>query len=108
VQRAPGIPHALEGGGRFLHNSGASCREIANVRLGFEGALRFHVIASAAKQSILSLRGKMDCFATLAMTVTTQTHPSCPDLIRASINLRKMFSRRRWITGSSPVMTIAN
>jgi hypothetical protein len=27
------------------------------------------VIASAAKQSILSLRGKMDCFAALAMTV---------------------------------------
>jgi hypothetical protein len=26
------------------------------------------VIASAAKQSILSLRGKMDCFASLAMT----------------------------------------
>ena len=28
------------------------------------------VIASAAKQSILSLRGKMDCFAALAMTAT--------------------------------------
>jgi hypothetical protein len=26
------------------------------------------VIASAAKQSILSLRGEMDCFASLAMT----------------------------------------
>jgi hypothetical protein len=30
--------------------------------------LQFHVIASAAKQSILSLRGAMDCFAALAMT----------------------------------------
>jgi hypothetical protein len=30
------------------------------------------VIASAAKQSILSLRGPMDCFASLAMT-TGQT-----------------------------------
>ncbi len=30
--------------------------------------LQFHVIASAAKQSILSLRGEMDCFAALAMT----------------------------------------
>jgi len=30
--------------------------------------LELHVIASAAKQSILSLRGKMDCFASLAMT----------------------------------------
>ena len=28
------------------------------------------VIASAAKQSILSLRGEMDCFAALAMTVS--------------------------------------
>jgi hypothetical protein len=27
------------------------------------------VIASAAKQSILSLRGEIDCFAALAMTV---------------------------------------
>jgi hypothetical protein len=27
-----------------------------------------NVIASAAKQSILSLRGAMDCFAALAMT----------------------------------------
>jgi hypothetical protein len=27
-----------------------------------------HVIASEAKQSILSLRGEMDCFASLAMT----------------------------------------
>jgi hypothetical protein len=30
--------------------------------------LEFHVIASEAKQSTLSLRGKMDCFAALAMT----------------------------------------
>jgi hypothetical protein len=62
VQRAPGIPHALYSlGERFLHNSGKSCREIA-------GAY-FHVIASEAKQSILFLRGAMDCFAALAMTV---------------------------------------
>jgi hypothetical protein len=27
------------------------------------------IIARAAKQSILSLRGEMDCFAALAMTV---------------------------------------
>ena len=40
--------------------SGASRREGVNVRLA--------VIASAAKQSILSLRGAMDCFASLAMT----------------------------------------
>src|SRR5450631_4508667 len=42
-------------------------------------------------------------------------HAPCPqksnrtpvDLIRASINLRQKFFRRRWITGSSPVMTIS-
>jgi len=32
--------------------------------------LEFHVIASEAKQSILSLRRTMDCFASLAMTVS--------------------------------------
>jgi len=42
-------------GGRFINGSGALRGEVANVRLD--------VIASAAKQSILSLRGKMDCFA---------------------------------------------
>ena len=31
-------------------------------------ASALHVIASAAKQSILSYRGKIDCFAALAMT----------------------------------------
>jgi hypothetical protein len=32
--------------------------------------LDFHVIASEAKQSILSLRRAMDCFASLAMTAS--------------------------------------
>src|SRR5882757_9077675 len=56
VQRASGVPHALY------------WREI-NQRLGRfvlrgrEHASRFLVIASGAKQSILSLRGEMDCFA---------------------------------------------
>jgi hypothetical protein len=36
-----------------MQTSGASRRGIAKSRL--------HVVASAAKQSILSLRGKMDC-----------------------------------------------
>jgi hypothetical protein len=36
-------------------------------------------------------------------TARRETHSSCPDLIRASINLHNRFSRRRWITGSSPV-----
>jgi len=47
-------------GGRFFNGSGAWRGEVANARLD--------VIASAAKQSILSLRGAMDCFASLAMT----------------------------------------
>ena len=47
-------------GGRFFNGSGALRGEVANVCLD--------VIASEAKQSILSLRGKMDCFAALAMT----------------------------------------
>ena len=33
VQRAPGIPHALKGGGRFMQTSGASRREIVKPRL---------------------------------------------------------------------------
>jgi len=47
-----------------MHDSGASRRESANARLG--------VIArsEATKQSILSSRGEMDCFAALAMTVS--------------------------------------
>jgi len=49
-------------GGRYSKASGASRREVAKSRL------EFHVIASEAKQSILSLRGAMDCFASLAMT----------------------------------------
>jgi hypothetical protein len=63
VQRAPGIPHALFG------------REI-NANLGRNaprGRSRernyINVIASEAKQSILSSRRAMDCFASLAMTV---------------------------------------
>ena len=33
--------------------------------------------------------------------------PSCPDLTRASINLHNGLFRRKWITASSPVMTIS-
>jgi len=104
VQRAPGIPHALHGGERFMHSSGASRREIMKSCLEQEQTPSFrgdakhrtrnleiprcaiahlrsgpadhpgmtvsglHVIASEAKQSILALRGTMDCFASLAMT----------------------------------------
>jgi hypothetical protein len=48
-----------------MHDSGALRRGVASAYLDF------HVIArsEATKQSILSLRGTMDCFASLAMTV---------------------------------------
>jgi hypothetical protein len=39
VRRAPGIPHALWGGW-FMHNSGASRREIAESYLGLFGCLK--------------------------------------------------------------------
>src|SRR6266576_5826697 len=61
VQRAPGVPHALFG--REIHQ-----RLGRMARRGRERTSGFFVIASAAKQSILSLRGQMDCFASLAMT----------------------------------------
>ncbi len=43
------------------------------------------VIASAAKQSILSLRGKMDCFAALAMTTrgVRDAKAGCDAILRA-------------------------
>ena len=44
VQRAPGIPHALQGGERFINGSGASRRER-------EGVCGLDVIASAATQT---------------------------------------------------------
>jgi hypothetical protein len=49
-------------GGRFINGSGALRGEAVKLRLD--------VIArsEATKQSILSLRGTMDCFAPLAMT----------------------------------------
>src|SRR5882757_3498053 len=60
VPRAPGVPHALFG--RKIQQSlgRMARREVVELCLD--------VIASAAKQSILSLRGQMDCFASLAMT----------------------------------------
>src|ERR1700722_19492545 len=37
--------------------------------------------------------------------MVTQTHSSCPDLIRASIKPQKSIFEERWIAGSSPAMT---
>jgi hypothetical protein len=63
---APSVRHSLRpllSEGRELQTSGASRGENAESHLA--------VIASEAKQSILSLCGEMDCFASLAMTVVT-------------------------------------
>src|SRR6202047_4055879 len=61
VHRAPGIPHALcFQGGCFWQTSDAPRREIAKVC--------HSVIASAAKQSMLQHKERVDCFAALAMT----------------------------------------
>src|SRR5713101_1061039 len=76
VQRAPGIPHALQGGERFLHNSGASRREIVKSRLRICGMVG-------------------DTNALVMPGLDPGIHPSS----------QKAFVRR-WITGSSPVMTI--
>jgi hypothetical protein len=78
--------------------------------IAHRGISRFRVRCSASPRN----DGVWICFAKLlfadplafAMTVTTRIHSSCPDLIRASIHLRKKLLRR-WITGSSPVMTIS-
>jgi hypothetical protein len=60
--RTPGVSCALSiGGGSFINSGAIALRE--------RGFTSSNVIASEAKQSILSLRCKMDCFASLAMTV---------------------------------------
>src|SRR6267142_5964988 len=56
-----------------LQTSGASCRENAKL---YQPSLRG---ALATKQSILSSRGEMDCFASLAMTVLDVGRPSIPE-----------------------------
>jgi hypothetical protein len=62
VQRAPGVSCALYAfEGTDATPRAKSRRENADACTA--------VIASEAKQSILSLRGAMDCFAMLAMTV---------------------------------------
>ena len=48
-------------GGRFINGSGAWRGGVVNACLD--------VIASAAKQSISPRKGRMDCFAALAMTI---------------------------------------
>jgi hypothetical protein len=53
-----------------MHSSGASRRENADLCLT--------VIASKAKQSILSLLGKMDCFVASLLAMTVGHKPKAP------------------------------
>jgi hypothetical protein len=46
------------------------------------------------------------CVKLIRLASPHKTHPSCPDLIRASITVTTFFEGR-WITGSSPVTTIS-
>jgi len=66
VQRAPGIPCSLSLGGNVHANLGRNAsRERENC---------INVIASEAKQSTAPQKGRMDCFASLAMTWRQPRH----------------------------------
>jgi len=65
VHWASGIPHALFG--RKIHQRLGRMARRGRERMF--GRPRLDVIASAAKQSISPRKGRMDCFAALAMTV---------------------------------------
>src|SRR6266404_5880203 len=84
-----------------MHDSGASRRESANARLG--------VIArsEATKQSILSSRGEMDCFAALAMTAPHLDRLCCLKLEprhceeRSDEAIHSFFTRRDGLLGGA-------
>jgi hypothetical protein len=79
-------------GDRFFNGSGAWRGEIVKVCL----------------QTMRLFENEFGVGAERGLRSRRKPHPSCPDLIRASINLRNDLFRRRWITGSSsPVMTIS-
>jgi hypothetical protein len=67
VRWAPGFPCALCFlGERTLDSSGTPCRENAESRLNVIACNKREAFvqgSKATKQSILSLRGSMDCFA---------------------------------------------
>src|SRR6266567_3782472 len=97
VQRAPGLPCALclERAGASWKTSGVTRREIAKL---YPPSLRG---ALATKQSILSLRGDMDCFASLAMTVWLLGLPSIPET-RMMEETRVIESRSRGVLDAPP------
>jgi hypothetical protein len=81
VHWASGIPHALfrESGTFKIKPRAKTCGEIADSYLA--------VIASAAKQSIVPRKERMDCFAALAMTML-----GCLKLSLNSISQRSQLS----------------
>jgi hypothetical protein len=73
TRHSPRPPFRGEG---YRHNSGAWRRGNAKLQLA--------VITSEAKQSILSLRDGLDCFASLAMTLLRCGGPKIESAIRAT------------------------
>jgi hypothetical protein len=79
VQRAPGIPHALLGGGRFYAQLGRIASRDRKTALANNAAVK---MKSGSVRSAQQPR-------------SSKPRSSCPDLIRASINLRnKFFSKK--------------
>jgi hypothetical protein len=82
VQRAPGIPCALRLEGKEFSSKPRAYQAARSRSYGLtslRGALlsaeaRLRAKADATKQSILSLCGAMDCFASLAMTEKADRH----------------------------------
>src|SRR5258706_16310367 len=69
VQRAPGIPHALQRGERFMHNSGAARREV-RTRVCSWGrhcaerlVRRSSMSEGGSDEAIHTFFAAMDCFA---------------------------------------------
>ncbi len=105
MQRASGVPHALFG--RKIQQSlgriaprGREC--VFGVQRHCEptGRANARPMTGSAKQSILSLRGTMDCFAPLAMTVFVRGAVASQFRLRHSGMRRQAQTRNLEIPGS--------
>ena len=61
--------------------------------------------ANVCQKTMRLFENEVGICAKRSLRSLLQTRSSCPDLIRASINLRNKSFRRRWITGSSSAKT---
>jgi hypothetical protein len=86
VQRAPGFPCALSLGRKIYQNLGRVARRELNACLEA-------VIASEAKQSISPRKERMDCFASLAMTLLGSLKKDC----FAEPVIGRRFAPTRWL-----------